>query len=111
MKLNKHIERLLAILGSFSDRLITIILPLRFPLVYRWTDIDEFKRLMSWMWDKNIDNLLRCIDIYVWITLEKELKNRMAWSKEDLSVEEKLNWVGDFKETISNYVQVRSIQR
>jgi len=111
MDYKKYIDKFIAVTGSFLDKLIGILLPLRFPLMYRGTDIEEFKRLMSWMWDKNLDNLLRCIDIYVGINLDKELKNKMSWNVSDDYIVEKMQWVAAFKETIATYVQTRSVQR
>jgi len=111
MEVKKYIEKVIAITSSFLDRLIGILIPMRFPLAYKGTDIDEFRRLMSWLWDKNLDSLLRCVDIYVGISLEDELKSRMSWGRTDNNIELKLQWVAGFKETIEAYVQTRSIRK
>jgi len=99
------------ILWSFLEKIIILLIPMKYPLMYEWTNIEDFKRLLSWLWEKQIGNLLSLTDIYIWLKLEEEIKNRMTTDTVDEFAELKLQWVATFREMVSEFIQIKSLSR
>jgi len=110
-KTNKIFEKLVAHVGSFLQKIIFLLIPLKYPTLYKGDDMEEFKRTLSSMGDKSLFTILTAIDLYVWIKMADDLKARISWKDWEAELVHKMQWVADFKEVLSNYVEVRSIQK
>jgi len=110
-KTNKIFDKLVAHIGSFLWKIIQIIIPLRYPVLYKGDDMDEFKRTLSSLGDKSLLAILTSIDLYIWIKMADDLKSRISWKEWEPGLVCKMQWVADLKDVISKYVEVRSIQK